>query len=70
MIITDSLNSKKSTLNKFDPIEAGDMLLLDEEDKALVDIMNILNISLVKNRWAPPINLAVDTLKKVYKSMA
>lgn len=46
------------------------MLMIDEEDKALVDILNIMNVSLVKNRWAPPIQSSVETIKRLYKAMA
>lgn len=69
MIVMDNVNAKKSSLEKHDPADKGQNLPLEEEEAALVDILNLMNVCLVKNRWSPPIDSVMETIKRLYKAM-
>ena len=38
-------------------------------DAALYDDVAFMNVSLVKNRWSPPIDSVMETTKRLYKAM-
>lgn len=69
MVVLDNVNARKSSLEKYDPVEKGQTLTLEEEEQALIDILNLMNVSLVKNRWSPPIDSVMDTTRRFYKAL-
>lgn len=69
MVVLDSLNARKSTLEKYDPVDKGESLLVEEEEEALTDILNLMSVSVVRNRWSPAIENVIDITKKLYKAL-
>lgn len=52
LILNDNLNLYKSLLNKFKDLNTENIPInLEESEKAFAIVSNLLNITLVKNRW-------------------
>lgn len=53
LIVNDNLNIIKSLLNKFKDLNTDNLSVnIEENEKAFAIISNLLNITLIKNRWA------------------
>lgn len=52
LILNDNLNLYKTLLNKFKDLNTDNLPInLEESEKAYAIISNLLNITLIKNRW-------------------
>lgn len=70
LIVHDQLNWKKSILNKFIDLNCeSETTELEEQDLVLTTAMNLMNISLVKNRWTSTAEVVVSNIATIYKNL-
>ena len=71
LVLHDNLNLFKSLLNKFKDLNADSVpISLEESEKAYAIISNLLNITLLKNRWFSTWKDIEAGIKTALKSLA
>jgi hypothetical protein len=70
-VVNDNLNLSKSILNKFKDLSTDTLSIsLEESEKAYAILANVLNITVVKNRWLMEWSQLDARVKGIFKSLA
>jgi hypothetical protein len=71
LVVNDNLNLTKSTLNKFKDLGSESLTVnVEESEKAYSILANLLNLTVLKNRWFMPWNQLDTNIKAIYKALA
>lgn len=71
LVVNDNINLSKSTLNKFKDLGTESLTInVEESEKAYSIVANLLNATLVKNRWFMQWSQLEGNVKAIYKALA
>lgn len=71
LVVNDNLNMTKSTLNKFKDLGTESVSInVEESEKAYSILANLLNITIIKNRWPMSWSQLDSNIKAIYKALA